>query len=93
MFITDIQKWQKMEKWLPTTEEYELYLGSKSQLSRDSPKADLPESIFMFDFEDPIPTISTFLFVKMDGGKDNDAELAARSDVVVFTTESLDTDL
>jgi putative CocE/NonD family hydrolase len=49
-------------------------------------------SSFVFDPEDSTPTVGGNLLL-LDGGSANDTALAARSDVLTFTTEPLENDV
>jgi uncharacterized protein len=91
--------WREMADWPPTTTEHALYLQPGGGLTDTppSPAAGSPASMatrvsFRYDPADPTPTIGGRL-LSPDGGYRDDTVLAARSDVLSFTTDVLNEDL
>ncbi|KAF2795970.1 hydrolase CocE/NonD family protein [Melanomma pulvis-pyrius CBS 109.77] len=87
-FVTGAQEWRDVQKWPPPTLAQELYLRSGSHLTSEKPSADENSSKFTFDPKQPTPTIGGNLL--LGGGSAKDTTLAARTDVLVFTTEVLE---
>jgi uncharacterized protein len=84
--------WREAADWPPTTTERVLYLQPGGCLA-DTPPSPVVSSVsFRYDPADPTPTIGGRL-LSPDGGYRTDSLLAARSDVLSFTTDVLDDDL
>ncbi len=93
LFVTGAQEWRDLSKWPPpplSSREFFLHPGKK--LARDAPPKDAADSEFVFDPTDPTPSIGAPELFD-NGGENRDTALAARSDVVIFTTEVLDRDV
>jgi putative CocE/NonD family hydrolase len=86
--------WRDAADWPPATTEHALYLQPGGGLADAPPTAgSFADSIgFRYDPADPTPTIGGRL-LSPDGGYRDDTVLAARSDVVSFTTDPLIDDL
>jgi uncharacterized protein len=87
--------WREVADWPPTTSEHALYLQPGGGLA-DTPPSSAAGSFassvsFRYDPTDPTPTIGGRLM--LDGGYRDDTLLAARSDVLSFTTDALTQDL
>jgi uncharacterized protein len=88
--------WRDLADWPPATTEHPLYLQPGGGLT-DTPPSPATASVvtrvrFRYDPADPTPTIGGRL-LSPDGGYLDDTTLAARSDVLSFTTDVLDDDL
>lgn len=89
-FVTGAEEWRDVQKWPPPTLTQELYLRSGNQLA--SEKSSTEElSMFTFDLKRPTPTVGGNML--LGGGSADDTLLAARSDVLTFTTEALEEQL
>jgi uncharacterized protein len=88
--------WREVADWPPTTSEHVLYLQPGGGLADTPPSAaagSFASSVsFRYDPADPTPTIGGRL-MSPDGGYRDDTLLAARSDVLSFTTDALTQDL
>jgi hypothetical protein len=91
--------WRDVADWPPVTTEHALYLQPGGGLTDTPPSsaAGSPVSMattvsFRYDPADPTPTIGGRL-LSPDGGYRDDTALAARSDVLSFSTDALDHDL
>jgi putative CocE/NonD family hydrolase len=78
--------------WPPTTAERVLYLQPGGGLAETRPPATSPSAGFRYDPADPTPTIGGRL-LSPDGGYRDDTRLAARRDVLSFTSDALSDDL
>lgn len=86
-FVTGAEEWRTVQKWPPPTLAQELYLQSGGRLASERPSTEEDSSAFTFDPKQPTPTIGGNLLI--GGGSADDTALAARSDVLAFTTEVL----
>jgi uncharacterized protein len=83
--------WRDAADWPPATTEHTLYLQPGGGLADTAPTA-VSSISFRYDPADPTPTIGGRL-LSPDGGYRDDTMLAARSDVLSFTTDPLIDDL
>jgi uncharacterized protein len=91
-FVTG-QGWREADDWPPATSERALYLQPCGGLSEIPPSVSAVSSVsFRYDPAEPTPTIGGRL-LSPDGGYRDDTPLAARSDVLAFTTDALREDL
>jgi uncharacterized protein len=94
-FVTG-EGWREAADWPPPATEHPLYLQPGGGLTDTPPSPATGSSAtrvsFRYDPADPTPTIGGRL-LSPDGGYRDDTILAARSDVVSFTTDVLDGDL
>lgn len=95
VYFTGAKQWRNLPKWPPTRISIEeLYLSPDNSLLRSPPSENVKKSAFNFDPQDPTPNIGLPRpFDDMIPTNYDDTELAKRRDVVVFTSEPLDTDL
>jgi uncharacterized protein len=84
--------WRDAADWPPTTTEHALYLQPGGDLTDTPPSTAVSSVSFRYDPADPTPTIGGRL-LSPDGGYRDDTALAARSDVLSFTTDALNDDL
>ena len=89
VFVGGVGKWRELPTWPPATEIETFYLQPSHRLSKDEPSADISPSTFVYEPTDPTPTVGGPLLT--GGGRGRDDALAARSDVLVFTTDPLET--
>ncbi|KPM44452.1 hypothetical protein AK830_g2115 [Neonectria ditissima] len=78
-------QWLDLPRWPPTTTPLDFYLDKNGALRGQPPLTDTEPSCFRFDPRDPIPTLGGPLMV--GGGFVDDTALAAREDILTFTTE------
>jgi hypothetical protein len=83
--------WRELPDWPPATTEHEVYLQPGGGLADTAPTAGSSAS-FRYDPSEPTPTIGGRL-LSPDGGYRDDTELAARRDVLSFTSDVLTNDL
>jgi len=99
VYVTGADEWKNLERWPPrAASSCELFLGGKKKLSAVAPEEDvstpgLAESVFTFDPLNPTPSIATADLFDNGTTRPSDAALAARNDVVTFTTAPLEDDL
>ncbi|UQX13215.1 CocE/NonD family hydrolase [Candidatus Mycobacterium methanotrophicum] len=85
--------WRDAADWPPATTERALYLQPGGDLTDTPPTSSAVASVsFRYDPADPTPTIGGRL-LSPDGGYRDDTALAARSDVLSFTSDVLTEDL
>jgi putative CocE/NonD family hydrolase len=85
--------WRELADWPPTTTEHALYLQPGGGLAEMPPSSASVSSVsFRYDPNDPTPTIGGQL-LSPDGGYRDDTLLAARRDVLSFTSDVLSDDL
>jgi putative CocE/NonD family hydrolase len=90
-FFVSGEGWRELPDWPPATTEREVYLQPGGGLADTAPTAGSSAS-FRYDPSDPTPTIGGRL-LSPDGGYRDDTELAARRDVLSFTSDVLTNDL
>jgi len=91
IFVTGAGAWRDLPEWPPPTVPYELYTDARGALSPTAPPPGRPPSAFTFDPSDPTPTVGGPLLD--GGGVTDDRRLAARPDVLAFTSGPLERDL
>jgi putative CocE/NonD family hydrolase len=88
--------WRAAADWPPATTTHAMYLQPGGGLTATPPSPAASAAVssvsFRYDPADPTPTIGGRL-LSPDGGYRDDSSLAARSDVLSFTTDVLDEDL
>jgi len=90
-FFVANEGWRALPDWPPTTTARPLYLQPGGGLAETAPTAGSSAS-FRYDPTEPTPTIGGRL-LSPDGGYRDDTALAARRDVLSFTSDVLTTDL
>jgi uncharacterized protein len=90
-FFVSGEGWRELPDWPPATTEREVYLQPGGGLADTAPIAGSSAS-FRYDPSEPTPTIGGRL-LSPDGGYRDDTELAARRDVLSFTSDVLTNDL
>jgi uncharacterized protein len=92
-FFVKGEGWRELPDWPPTTTERALYLQPGGGLVETPPSPAVSSSAsFRYDPADPTPTIGGRL-LSPDGGYRDDTSLAARRDVLSFTSDVLTDDL
>ena len=86
--------WRELPDWPPATTEHVLYLQPGGGLTEAPPtaRAQAARASFRYDPADPTPTVGGRL-LSPDGGCRDDTSLAARRDVLSFTSDVLSDDL
>jgi len=84
--------WLNLADWPPEMPEQVRYLQPGGRLGDAVPPDTAPAPSFTYDPADPTPTIGGRL-LSPEAGYRNDAKLAARSDVLTFTGDTLSQDL
>jgi putative CocE/NonD family hydrolase len=85
IFVTGAQEWREMDSWPPATVPFTTYLHGDGSLGTAGLPADVASSTFTYDPADPTPTV--------EPGKDDEAALGDRTDVLVYTSDPLDADM
>lgn len=103
LFVLGENAWRAESEWpLPGTEFTPWYLRAGGALSQDSPAADEPADRYVYDPNDPVPTIggNNSVLTMTQGaqtpirpGPLDQRVLEARDDVLVYTSDVLDLDL
>jgi uncharacterized protein len=94
IFVTGASQWRNLDSWPPPAGPSRTWqLGPNGTLSTGMPAIDEASSSFTFDPDNPTPAVGSSTYINFNGHKDDDAVLAARNDVLSFTTEPLDGDL
>jgi uncharacterized protein len=92
-FFVKGEGWRELPDWPPTTTERALYLQPGGGLVETPPSPAVSSSAsFRYDPADPTPTIGGRL-LSPDGGYRDDTALAARRDVLSFSSDVLTDDL
>jgi putative CocE/NonD family hydrolase len=87
------QAWRSLPEWPPATTERALYLRPGGYLGETAPtQKALSPATFRYDPADPTPTTGGPL-LSANGGYRDDSRLAARTDVLAFTSATLSRDL
>ncbi|MCF6389013.1 CocE/NonD family hydrolase [Mycobacterium sp. MBM] len=87
--VTGDGGWRQLPSWPPPAAQRVLYLQPRARLGADPGPDGAAVARFVYDPEDPTPTIGGRLLFAPRGYRD-DTELAARADVVTFTGTVLD---
>jgi putative CocE/NonD family hydrolase len=91
IFVTGADQWRDIPAWPPATAPQTVHLHANGTLA-DAAPADGATTTFTYDPSDPTPSIGGRLLARTGGYRD-DAALAARADVAVFTGDELRTPL
>ncbi len=90
LFIMGMEEWREFEEFPPPGEETYYYLQSDSKLTEDPPAADSLPDTYRYDPEDPTPSIGGAILGSENAGAQDNRELEARSDVLIYSSEPLD---
>ena len=103
LFVLGENAWRTESEWpLPGTEFVPWYLRGGGALSRDAPGGDEPADRYVYDPNDPVPTVggNNSVLTMTQGaqtpirpGPLDQRALEARDDVLVYTSDVLDSDL
>jgi putative CocE/NonD family hydrolase len=80
--------WRELPEWPPVAEQAVWYLQPRAALAAQRPDGAAMLARFVFDPADPTPTIGGRLLFSPSGYRE-DSALAARADVVTFTSAAL----
>ncbi|KAF2170382.1 hypothetical protein M409DRAFT_35939 [Zasmidium cellare ATCC 36951] len=90
VFVTGLKEWRDLPKWPPPTTAFDLFLNAGKKLSRETPSSGAPTSTFEFDPAHPTPSVGVpLVFDNGPGRSQGDTALASRSDVLVFDSDTL----
>lgn len=92
IYVTGAKQWRELESWPPVAQSVSYYLHDGKALNNKATEASSQPDTFVFDPENPVPTVGGALFSPEAGSKDNRA-VEARPDVLTYTTEPLSRDL
>ncbi|KAJ4264565.1 hypothetical protein NW762_005769 [Fusarium torreyae] len=90
-YMTGAKKWNDAPKWPPTTTPHVLYLNTSKALSHEMPDDTDTSSTLTLDPRNLTPAIGGNMLVI--GGSADDTILADRPDVLIFTTEPIESDM
>lgn len=95
IFYTGENNWRRSESWPPKNVEYTpIYLREKHKLSYDSPRDTNSFSKYISDPDKPVPYTEDIHLNRTREYMDDDQRFASRrTDVLVYETEVLNTDL
>jgi len=88
IFVTGANQWRDLAVWPPPTTAQTFHLQPGGGLGGDPAPAG-SEATFTYDPADPTPSVGGRLLEPRTGGYKDDRELAARRDVVAFTSATL----
>jgi putative CocE/NonD family hydrolase len=99
VFTMGANCWRTEARWPPARSgptRWFLHGGEHGKLSREPPRSGERHTDFLYDPADPVPTVggATFLpglFVGWNAGQQDQHAVEARADVLVFTSEPLET--
>ena len=94
LYVMGDNMWRGEYEWpLARTEYQALHLNGGGTLSWEVPSADDPPDTFIYDPEDPVPTIGgQVAYIEQTGPRDR-SEVQQRPDVLVYDSEPLTEDL
>ena len=96
LFVQGINRWRDEDEWpLSRATPTDLFLRAGGRLAFESPGADEPSDQYVYDPQAPCPTMGGSILapVTLPRGPVDQAPLLGRSDVLVYTSEPLPTDL
>ncbi len=91
IFVTG-SGWRALPDWPPPMPEQQWWPQPGGGLAATAPPSTAPPSTFTFDPAEPTPTVGGRL-LSPEGGYRDDTDLAARADVLAFTSPVLTADL
>lgn len=90
-FVTGAQQWRSVPVYPPPSTPCVFYLHADGRLRTDPALQTADSSSFVFDPENPTPTIGGNALLSF--GAVNDSALAKRKDVLIFDSDPLENDL
>ncbi|KAH7014223.1 galactose-binding domain-like protein [Microdochium trichocladiopsis] len=94
IFDTGTKQWLETDAWpLENTRTTQWFLSAEGRLEASPPGAAPAETSFEYDPRNPTPNIGSSMLNYQAGKLADDRSLAARSDVIAFTTEPLEQDI
>jgi putative CocE/NonD family hydrolase len=91
-FVSGAEEWRASTDFPPPTSAYTLHLHAGQKLRCDEPGPESSSSDFIFDPKDPTPAIGGAQLIGKSGFVD-DTAMYTRSDILSFTTDTLDKDI
>jgi putative CocE/NonD family hydrolase len=88
----EAEEWRDLETWPPPTNQQSLFLNESGRLTAGKPSSQTPPDRYTYDPSHPTPAVGGPMMNVHAGIKDNRA-LEARQDVLVYSSEVLDSDL
>ncbi|MEM7533934.1 MAG: CocE/NonD family hydrolase [Chloroflexota bacterium] len=92
VFVQGSDRWQELDEWPPQTDSQTLFLSQQNQLVATSPTYDEAADHYRYDPLDPTPSLGGAVINPKPGQQDN-REIEARADVLIYETDVLDQDL
>jgi putative CocE/NonD family hydrolase len=93
IFLTGENRWLDMQDWPPAdATEKPLYLIANGRLDFSSPQSENSSTSFVYDPEDPVPTLAGNVMLELRGVRDH-RPLSARQDVQTFMGAPLEEQL
>lgn len=96
LFVMGINQWREEQEWpLARAVDTDLFLRTGDRLAFEAPDAGEGADAFTYDPADPVPTTGGALLMSNEfpAGPFDQAEVEARPDVLVYTSDPLDEDL
>ena len=96
VFKTGSNTWHNLDEWPPPGVAQELFLGSAGRLADVPPAGDEPPDSYVYDPADPVPTAGGAHLVlesSFPQGAVDQRDVEARDDVLVYTTDVLETNI
>ncbi|WP_030167957.1 MULTISPECIES: CocE/NonD family hydrolase [Actinomycetes] len=96
LYVMGTNEWREESEWpLARAVDTDLFLRAGERLAFDAPAADEGTDTFVYDPEDPVPTTGGAVFMSsaFPPGPIDQTQVESRSDVMVYTTDTLADDL
>ncbi|MFF3373730.1 CocE/NonD family hydrolase [Streptomyces sp. NPDC002680] len=96
LFVMGTNEWREEQEWpLARAEETDLFLRADGRLAHEPPGPDEGVDTFVYDPADPVMTTGGALLLTSEfrPGPLDQATVEARSDVLVYSTDPLETDV
>lgn len=96
LFVMGTNEWREEQEWpLARAEDTDLFLRADGQLAHEPPGPDEGVDTFVYDPADPVMTVggAHLLTSEFRPGPLDQATVEARSDVLVYSTDPLETDV
>jgi putative CocE/NonD family hydrolase len=94
LYVMGQEAWRDFESWPPPSySPRPFYLGPEGALTAERPAADSAPDDYRYDPADPTPSIGGVRMVRGGAGRVDNSSLEARSDVLTYTTPTLESDV
>jgi putative CocE/NonD family hydrolase len=90
IFVMGDEEWREMDAFPPKSEPIRFYLQPESLLSTSLPPSSAEPDRYRYDPTDPTPSIGGAILAFRGAGAQDNAALETRSDVLTYTSSSLE---